>query len=185
MVQLIAIVIILILVKLLYDVYKDQILKTSKSRPSSKNGSVIDLSNAWIDLESMPYTQRDHLLDSQELNIYNMLTNILPSKSYIVLPRVRLADFITVPPQASNRAEYINQISQRSIDILICESEELRPVAIINLENDTGGKKKQLANRFTRKVIDAAKLPFLDLKTSSPPSETELANRLRQLGLSF
>lgn len=183
MAQFIIIVIASVLVKLLWDAYQEQIQKKTNSRPSSKGGEVIDLSNAWIDLDEMPYSRREHLLPGRELAIFHLLQEVLPGESYVVLPRVRLADAIIVSPEASNRIEHINQAKERSIDLLVCAAQDLKPAIAITFETEIEGKKKQLADRFTRKALKAAGLPSLDLRPASPPSSNELAAMLRKSGL--
>lgn len=180
--QFILAIIAIVFAKLLWDVYKEQTNKKNH-RPSQKGGEVIDLSNAWIDLGDMPYNQRNYLLTGKELALYNLLQGSLPVKDYVVLPRVRLADFISVSPEARNRVEYASRIKERSADILICEAGNLTPVAVVILETETEGKKKQLADRFIRKVCEAADLSCLSIKTAIPPSLTELKAALKKAGL--
>ena len=180
--QFILAIIAIVFVKLLWDVYKEQTNKKDP-RPSQKGAEVIDLSNAWIDLEDMPYNQRDYLLTGKELALYNLLQDAIAIDSYVILPRVRLADFISVSPEARNRIEYANRIKERSADILICEASNLTPAAVVLFAAETESKKKQLSDRFTRKVCEAIDLPCLSLKTSSPPSLSELKTALKKAGL--
>ncbi len=180
--QFILAIIALVFVKLLWDVYKEQTNKRNP-RSSPKGGEVIDLSNAWIDLEDMPYNQRDYLLTGKELALYNLLQDAIAIDSYVILPRVRLADFISVSPEARNRVEYGSRIKERSADILICETSNLTPAAVVLFETETESKKKQLADRFTRKICEAVGLPCLSLKTATPPSLSELKTTLRKSGL--
>jgi len=180
--QFILAIIAIVFIKLLWDVYKEQTNKKD-SRPSQKGGEVIDLSNAWIDLEDMPYNQRDYLLTGKELALYNLLQDSLPVEEYVVLPRVRLADFINVSPEAKNRIEYANRIKERSADILICEANNLTPVVVVLFEAEAESKKKQLADRFTRKVCEVIGLPCFSLKPAAPPSLSELKIVLRKSGL--
>lgn len=180
--QFILAIIAIVFIKLLWDVYKEQTNKNNH-RSSQKGGEVIDLSNAWIDLNDMPYNQRDYLLTGKELALYKLLQDALPVEDYVILPRVRLADFISVSPEARNRVEYASRIKERSTDILICEANNLTPVVVVLFEAEVESKKKQLADRFTRKVCEAIELPCLSLKTSTPPSLSELTRALRKSGL--
>ena len=182
--QFILVVIALVFVKLLWDVYKEQTNKKD-SRPSQKGGEVIDLSNAWIDLEDMPYNQRDYLLTGKELALYNLLQDAIKVDSYVILPRVRLADFISVSPDARNRVEYASRIKERSADVLICDASNLTPAAVVIFAAEAESKKKQLADRFTRKVCEAVDLPCLNLKPAAPPSLSELKTALRKSGLNI
>jgi hypothetical protein len=180
--QFILAIIAIVFIKLLLDVYKEHINKKD-SRPSQKGGEVIDLSNAWIDLNDMPYNQRDYLLTGKELALYKLLQDAFPVEDYVILPRVRLADFISVSPEARNRIEYANRIKERSADILICEASNLTPVAVVLFEAETEGKKKQLADQFIHKICDAVGLPCLSLKTATAPSISELKAGLKKAGL--
>jgi len=182
LVQIIIVIIAAIAVKLLADVIKDQ-LKKNNPQNSQKRGEVIDLSNAWIDLNDLPYSRREYLLLGKELAIYHLFKEVLPADSYTVFPRVRLADSIVVSPEASNRIEHTNHIKEKSIDLLICNSDDLKPIAVINFETESEEKKKRLKDRFTRKALEAAGYPVLNLKPSSPPSPQELTAMLRQIGL--
>jgi hypothetical protein len=180
--QFIIVVITTIIVKLLYDVFSEQLQKRNDSRPTQKGGEVIDLSNAWIDLDDMPYSRREHLLSGRELAIFHLLQDVLPADRYVVLPKIRLADVIIVSSEAHNRIEHTNRIKERSIDLLICTT-DLKPVMAITFETEIEGRKKQLADRFTRKALKAAGLTTLDLRPAAPPSPTELVSMLHKSGL--
>lgn len=182
MAQFILAIIAIVFAKLLWDVYKEHINKKD-SRPSQKGGEVIDLSNAWIDLDGMPYDQRDYLLTGKELALYKLLQDALPVENFVILPRVRLADFVNVSPEAKNRVEYLSRIKERSADILICDASNLTPVAVIVFGTETESKKKQLGDQFTCKVCNAIGLPCLSLKSSPLPSLSELTRALRKSGL--
>lgn len=182
MAQFIIVIITTILVKLLWDVYREQMQKRNNSRPTQKGGEVIDLSNAWIDLDNMPYFRREHLLSGRELAIYHLFQDVLPADRYVVLPRIRLADVIIVSSEARNRIEHTNRLKERSIDLLICTT-DLKPAMAITFETEIDGRKKQLADRFTRKALEAAGLTSLDLRPASPPSQTELISMLQKAGL--
>lgn len=183
MAQIMIAIIAFVLIKLLTEAYKEQVQNKNNSQPSQKRGEVIDLGNAWIDLDDMPYFRREHLLWGRELAIYHLLQDVLPRNSYVVFPRVRLADAVIVSSEARNRIEHNNRIKERSIDLLVCDSLDLKPFAVIAFKAESEGKKKQLADRFTLKVVEAAGLPSLSLNPSSPPTTTELTAMLRKLDL--
>ncbi|HHV16150.1 MAG TPA: DUF2726 domain-containing protein [Gelria sp.] len=184
MAQFIMLVMATIFIKLLWDVYKEQTQYRKKPRHTQKGGEVIDLSNAWIDLDDMPYNRRDYLLNGKELELYNLLQDAI-GDSCVILPRVRLADFISVSPQAKNRLEYANRIKERSADVLICEASNLTPVALVIFETEAESKKKQLADRFTRKICEAVDLPCLNLKSAAPPSLSQLKMILQKSGMNI
>lgn len=178
--QFIAAIIVFFILKLLWDMY-NQPKKTQKNR--SRAGEVIDLSDAWIDLDNMPYQKREQLLKNGELSLYQLLNEILSDYNYQVYPKVRLADILILPSRADNRIQYLNRIQERNVDFLICKVPEFKPVLIVLVEGQAERKKKQLMNNFSKKAAEAAGLPCLQLSLNNLPPVDSLAKNLRTLGL--
>jgi len=179
MVQALGVIIILILTKLLFDFLKEQF-----ARPNQPGkGDVIDISNAWIDTTAMPYNSKDNLFNAKELHIYRMLNDLLAGNNYTVCPRMRMADLLAVPGETENRQEYLNRINERSLDLVILEASQLKPLVVFKLELPNDGRKKQLNDRFIEKVLAAVKLPLITLNLNNPPDQTQLASQLRNVGL--
>jgi len=111
--------------------------KHAKRRPGK--GELIDLSNAFINLDNLPYRKRDYLLSGRDLALYKITYDCLKDSGYSVFPRIRMADVFNVAADADNRSEYLARIKERSVELLVCEGEELSPVLLIGSEGQ--GKK--------------------------------------------
>lgn len=180
--QVILLIIGLLVAKLVWDAYKEQSSKKSP-RSKEKGGQVIDLSNAWIELDDMPYEKRAQLLSGKESAYYQVLNEVLSDYGYIALPRVHLAGFLSVASNAKNLLAYSERINEQSADLLVCSRTDLTPVLVIGWESDNDSKRKQLAGRFARRAVEAAGIPFVAVKLGSPPHPEDLRRMLRNHGL--
>ncbi len=188
MLQFIMIIVAIILGKLAWDVLNDYRQKMQPSGPFSSqkkrrpgNGEVIDLSNAWINMDNLPYRKRDFLLSGKELALYELFTNMLENSPYTAFPRVNLEDLVTVSLEAENRTEYFSRIRNRFVDLLICEKEGLVPVLVIIGESTGEARKKQqvLEDRFIRSAAEAAGIKYLSINLNNLPDNEKLLTLLR------
>ncbi len=179
MAQLIGIILIAVLAKLLMD-YIKPIVK--KSKPA-QNGDFIDISEKWINADEMPYQKNDYLLDKRELIIFQMLQSILNESNYCVYPHLRLADLLKVPADTPNRQEYLYRIKERSLDMVVFESNQLKPVLVIKLKSQDDGKKQQINDEFTENALNNAGLKSMNISLNSPPSREQFISNLHGSGL--
>jgi len=180
--QIIVLIIFLVLAKIIWDSYKGNHINV-KNKSKSKSGEVIDITDAWIDLNNMPYRKKEYLLVGRELAAYQNLIELLADTPYSVFPKIGLSDILSVPTETNNRQEYYHRIKERSVDYVICEGPELKPILLILLEGKPEGKKKQLVDRFTKKAAEAAQINYLNLNLSNLPGTEELLNALENKGL--
>ena len=181
MAQLIGIILIVVLIKLLMD-YIKPIVQKSKPAP---NGDFIDISEKWINADEMPYQKNDYLLDKRELLIFQTFQTILHESKYSVYPHMRLADLLNVPADTPNRQEYLFRIKERSLDMVLFESAQLKPVLVIKLKSQDDGKKQQINDEFTENALNTAGLKSMQISLNSPPGREQLISTLRGLGISL
>lgn len=179
MVQFIGLILIVVLVKLLMDMIKPAVNK-SKSAPK---GDFIDISEKWINADEMPYEKNERLLDKRELQIFQMLQNILDGSQYSVYPHLRLAELLKVPADTPNRQEYLYRIKERSLDMVVFESNQLKPVLVIKLKSPDDGKKQQINDEFTETALNSAGLTSMNISLNSPPSRDQLISSFNGMGL--
>ncbi|KUG05337.1 hypothetical protein ASZ90_017222 [hydrocarbon metagenome] len=192
MAQFIMLIVAIIIGKLVWDILNDYRQKMQPSGPfpgqkkrRTGNGEVIDISNAWINMDDLPYRKRDFLMSGKELSLYNLFSTVLENSSYAAFPRVNLEDVVTVALEADNRTEYFNRIKNRYVDILICEKHEMKPVLIIIGEGQGEPRKKQqiLEDRFVRSAADAAGIKYLPINMNNLPDYEQLLTLLRNSDL--
>jgi len=127
---------------------------------------------------SLPYKLRDDFLSPAELSYYRVLTSVLGPKA-TVCPKVRLADILFVARPNEN-IRFFNRIAQRHVDFLLCQSSNMRPVLVIELDDvshDRSARKKQ--DLFMDEALRAAEVPILRVKPRSQYSQEEVIVQLR------
>lgn len=169
----------LILAKLIVDVVKENI--SSSSKEASSSGPIIDLGDAWVDLNQISSRQRESLLSKEEILLFQMLDSILFDSNYKVFPKVRLADLLTPNPNIPNRAEYKRRLRERVVDLLIVEKQNLKPLLLI-LTNNSQNKKAE-PDQLSIRSIETAGLRYLIIKLDDLPSSSSLLKKLRDTGL--
>ena len=182
MIQLIAAVLVIVGLKLIYDVIRDRNILGPNTKPSK--GEVININNAWVDLSQLPYKKRDRLLTMRESLLFDKITRILEDSPYVVFPKVRLVDILQLAVNAPNRPEYTQRVRERNVDLLICQKLELTPLAVLMYDNSISeDKKKAASDRFTRRVAEVAGLGYLTLNSSESSEDYEIVAALRKIGL--
>ncbi len=181
MAQLILAGITIIALKLVWDIYKEY---SGNSKTKPKKGQVIDLSEAWIDMDNLPYQKKGSLLSRAELALFLLLKEVVNSENFIVLPKVRLEDIISSTPNVHNAEEYLHRLKERSADFLICSLPDLEPQVVVISENSTDSRIKQLGDRFSKKASEEAGLAVITINTADLPSHPELTLLLKGFGVS-
>jgi len=179
MAQLLGIILVVILFKVISDYFKPGV---PKSKPSPK-GDFIDVSEKWINTDDMPYKKNDYLLDRHELSVFQLVDDLLQETGYTVYPHIRLADLLSVPAETLNRQEYLFRIKERSLDMVIVEIKQLKPVLAINLESPGNGNRAHLPDPITENALKSAGLKSIVINLYNPPGKEELTAKLRGLGL--
>lgn len=178
--QALAIVIILVIGMALYNKY----LKNDKQNPRKKTGDLIDISEAWISMDNLPYRSKDNLLNEEENDFYLRVARLL-APNYYLLPRIRLADFLMLPGGVENRQAYQSRIDDRAVDFLICSAPELQPQMAVFVENDNEARKKQIRDSFVRSAVEAAGINTITVKIAPLPEDDFIVRQLRKAGLTI
>ena len=181
MAQVIAVVIILIIAKLVVDFLKEQFsFKSNKS----KSGDIIDISDAWVDTSTLPYKQKDQILNLKELSFYNSLAEILTGRNYILCPRMQMSELLSVT-ESPKQQEYMQRLKERTLDLVVLEASTFKPLLVFTLEETEPGRTRQLSNRFTAKAMQVAGLPLMTINLNQCPKPQYLVQELRKHGLNI
>jgi len=173
MVQALALVILIVIGAAIYNKFTKS---DNTGRRKPKSGDIIDISDAWIAMDNLPYRGKDNLLTSEELAVFKQLVLVVPG-GYVVLPKIRLAELLVLPSSAENRQAYQGRINDRVVDLVLC-SEEMRPLLVIFIENDLTGRKKQIRDGFAQKAVEAAGLPWISVPVNPLLTQEELRSKL-------
>lgn len=188
MLQAVFIVIMLIMGKLVYDSYMEQTGRGSgipkpKKEKKARKGDIIDLSEAWVSLDNLPFRQRETLLSAREQGLYNLFDRLLSGSNFIAIPKLRMSEIFYVAPDADKRQEYQNRLKDKTVELLICELPHFKPVLIVLADNDTEARKKQLSDRFIKSAAQAGALPVFNVTAELWDDELLLVQELQSLGI--
>ncbi|WP_069651001.1 DUF2726 domain-containing protein [Caloranaerobacter ferrireducens] len=129
----------------------------------------------------LPYKSKKHLLSKAEYNFYKTLTLAIKEKNLYICPKVRLADILYVD-KTEKRQLYWNKINSKHIDFLICESETLKPVLAIELDDSTHNKSERIErDEFLNNVFKSTNLPLLRIKVGYGYKVNELKNKIEEI----
>ncbi|NTW29118.1 MAG: DUF2726 domain-containing protein [Coriobacteriia bacterium] len=127
--------------------------------------------------DSLPYRMRDDFLSKAELSFYRVLHNAVDGRA-VICPKVNLCDvFFVVRPNENMAAR--GRISQKHVDFLLCESDTLRPVLGLELDDSSHARQdRQQRDELVDSVFQAAGLPLLHIQVRSSYSVGEIAAQL-------
>jgi len=129
------------------------------------------------DIEELPYRIRDDFLSNAEYSFYKVLTQIFGSK-YTICPKVSLSDIFFVRNPNKNQT-YLNKINRKHVDFLICDSEMMKPIVGIELDDKSHNKQKRIdRDTFVGEVFDAAGLPLARVRVSDSYNINDLKKYL-------
>lgn len=188
MLQAVFIVVMLVIGKLIYDSYMEQTGQGSgipkpKKEKKARKGDIIDLSEAWVSLDNLPYRQRETLLSARELSMYNLFDRLLSGSDFIAIPKLRMSEIFYVAPDADKRQEHQNRLKDKTVELLVCELPHFKPVLIVLADNDTEARKKQLSDRFIKSAAQAGALPVFNVTAELWEDEQLLVQELQSLGI--
>lgn len=97
--------------------------------------------------ENIAFNQyyRKNLMTKNEWSFYKSLKPIADKLNYSILAKVRVADLIGIKNGVSNSEWHIafNKISRKHIDFILCKPENLYPMLLIELDDNSHNEEKQ------------------------------------------
>jgi predicted RNA-binding Zn-ribbon protein involved in translation (DUF1610 family) len=128
----------------------------------------------------MPYRLRDDFLSPAELSYFMVLRSVLGPKAAICT-KVRLADLLFVARPHENMS-YVNRISSKHVDFLICDASTMRPVVAIELDDASHDRNdRRLRDAFVDDALEAAGLPLVRVIPRSQYSYEEVVAQLKPI----
>lgn len=132
------------------------------------------------------YKKKSFILSPAENAFFKVLKISVGNRFYIC-PKVRLADIFEVGP-TNNEGRFMSnfrKISQKHVDFLVCDLEDMRPKLAIELDDSSHLEKAVLnRDRFVNKLYEESELPLLrvraSLKYSTETIKKDIARLLSQ-----
>lgn len=112
--------------------------------------------------EEFPYALRDDFLSPSELSFYKILRLVMPNE-FVIFTKVALKDiFFVTEKDRSRQSTYMNKISKKHVDFLVCKAETMKPVCGIELDDTSHERQDRLIrDRFVNQVFQNAQLPLI------------------------
>lgn len=116
--------------------------------------------------EYMPYYLMDSVMTYHEAILFSILGDFCRKYNFVLLSKVRLADFIQPIHQNNRRNFYywFNRISAKHVDFLVCDPKTIKPLCAIELDDYTHRyQNRQDRDHFVDNVYRSIQLPILHI----------------------
>ena len=109
-----------------------------------------------IKIEKLPYVKKN-LMTKNEWAFYKQLKPIADKMNYTVICKTRVADLVDIQ-KGLTKSEWqtaFNRINKKHIDFILCKPENLLPVLLIELDdNSHNSEKRKERDEFIEKVLN-------------------------------
>lgn len=115
-----------------------------------------------------PYCKKN-LLSNNELNFYKELKPIAEKLKLHIIAKVRIADFVDTEKGLSyfEKWEFLSKITQKHIDFILCNPENLSPILLIELDdNSHETEKRKERDKFVEEVYKKAEYKLLRVRNA-------------------
>ena len=114
--------------------------------------------------DALPYKARAYLFSKAERSFYEVLRRVVePGCS--VFAKVRLADLLIIPKGTPNWQTHFNRIQSKHVDFVICDSEAIRVLAVVELDDSShSAANRQTRDAFVDRALAAAGVPMFRVK---------------------
>ncbi|MEO5952728.1 MAG: DUF2726 domain-containing protein, partial [Chloroflexia bacterium] len=127
----------------------------------------------------LPYKMVPSLLTGPERNFYSSLAQAVDGEMHI-FSKVRLADLIEVRAGVAGKLGYFRRISQKHVDFVLCAPESMKPMLVIELDDDSHNQPEaQARDHVKNAALGAAGLPILRIPTQQTYQIGALAEAIR------
>lgn len=114
--------------------------------------------------EWLPYKLKDSVMSNREKIMFIILSEYCTKNNLVLLSKIRIADFVE-PIHTNNRRNFyhwFNRISSKHVDYLICDPENFKPKAAIELDDSTHNyQSRRNRDIFVDNVYKSVELPIL------------------------
>ncbi len=130
--------------------------------------------------QALPYRLRDDFLSPIEFSFYSVLSSIVRARA-LICPKVRIADILFVAQQR-DYFSYLNRISAKHVDFILCDLVTLKPLFAVELDDSSHSRaNREARDEFVDDAFRAAGLPLLRFPAQREYNVQEVAVRVEPL----
>jgi hypothetical protein len=123
----------------------------------------------------MPYRQVKALLTPAERSFFGVLQQALTGHAVIVAIKVRVADLVVIEKGVEGRQGWLNKVTGKHVDFLICRADTTAPVLAIELDDRSHGRAGRVSrDEFLDGCLSAAGLPLVRVAAARAYSVAEI-----------
>lgn len=109
-----------------------------------------------------PYRRRKYLLSRAEFSFFRVLQSVAAENGWVVCAKVNLNDLLYVEKGTEKRSAWLNKINRKHADFVLCDSETMQPVMVVELDDKShGSAKAQKRDADKDRALGAAGLPVV------------------------
>ncbi len=122
----------------------------------------------WLFLRRpLPYVRNERFLTPSEKKFYFLLKEHLPEE-ITICPKVRLADILAVDSGVKHYMTHFNKISQKHVDFVLCDTENMEILCAVELDDSTHEQKdRQKRDKFVNRAFMAAGVDIIHVPLKS------------------
>ena len=127
------------------------------------------------------YVSRGVLMSPAEVSFYLVLRSSLPAETYLICPKVRLADIVTVRGglDRSHSTSALNSIISKHVDFLLCKPSDTTLYAAIELDDASHRRKKQMEkDKFKDETFGACGIPLIRFPVQATYTPADVAAKI-------
>jgi very-short-patch-repair endonuclease len=137
------------------------------NKKSNKKESVDILEVKEVKKDDNYFYLKQKMMNSSEQAFYINLEKQIGA-SYLILPKVRIEDFVGVKHRGLSRSERFglrNKIKSRHVDFLICDSKNLCPLLAIEIDGASHNSEKRIErDMMLDKIYKNINLEYIHIK---------------------
>lgn len=117
-----------------------------------------------VELQVSPYLRRPSILNQAEARFYYRLAQAV-GNSFLIAPKIRLADVIDVRGDAMEWKGSWNRIAAKHIDFLLVATDNFRPLLAIELDFEASfGTEGRSGDEWLERALMVSGMPIMKIK---------------------
>lgn len=114
-----------------------------------------------------PYRRKKYLLSRAEFSFFRVLQSVALENGWVVCTKVNLNDLLYLDKGTEKRTSWLNKINRKHADFVLCDSETMQPVMVVELDDKShGSAKAKQRDEVKDRALGTAGLPIVRVKAA-------------------